>query len=161
TAAMAGFGGVLLSADTTTASPGLYGFDVSIQVIAMVIIGGTANMFGSIVGVTLVVLSTPFFENVIHLSTNVASLAQGLAYGLALVIVVFFRPQGIIPEGSAPWRWRRTSVAPGGAEDPAPRLRGAGSSAPVPVPLVTERAPRPAAGAGDGGDRVLEVRGLS
>jgi branched-chain amino acid transport system permease protein len=154
TAAMAGFGGVLLSADTTTASPGLYGFDVSIQVIAMVIIGGTANMFGSIVGVTLVVLSTPFFENVIHLSTNVASLAQGLAYGLALVIVVFFRPQGIIPEGSAPWRWRRTPNAPGGAEDLAPGQ----ASAPVPAPLVTDRAPRPA---GDGGDCVLEVRGLS
>jgi len=160
TAAMAGFGGVLLSTDTTTASPGLYGFDVSIQVIAMVIIGGTANMFGSVIGVTLVVLSTPFFENVIHLSTNVASLAQGLAYGLALVIVVFFRPQGIIPEGSAPWRWRRRTPAP-------PSGAGAGadapvhSRAPVPAPLVTDRAPRPGAGQGDGGDRVLEVRGLT
>ena len=126
TAAMAGFGGALLSADTTTASPSLFGFDVSIQVIAMVIIGGTANMWGSIVGVTLVVLATPFFENVINLSTNTASLAQGLAYGLALVIVVFFRPQGIIPEGAVPWRWRRSAPVPatlvtGDGTDPSPR----------------------------------------
>ena len=157
TAAMAGFGGALLSADTTTASPSLFGFDVSIQVIAMVIIGGTANMFGSVIGVALVVLSTPFFENVIHLSTNTASLAQGLAYGLALVVVVFFRPQGIIPEGAVPWRWRRAAPVPAVAEgDPALRQ----ASAPVPAPLVTERAPRPAA-AGDGRDSVLEVRGLS
>jgi branched-chain amino acid transport system permease protein len=161
TAAMAGFGGVLLSTDTTTASPGLYGFDVSIQVIAMVIIGGTANMFGSIIGVALVVLSTPFFENVIHLSTNVASLAQGLAYGLALVIVVFFRPQGIIPEGSRPWRWRRPAPVPAVDAGPlAPRQASA------PAPLLAERAPRPAAGASAGAGRVLEasvleVRGLT
>ncbi|HEX3711858.1 MAG TPA: branched-chain amino acid ABC transporter ATP-binding protein/permease [Trebonia sp.] len=160
TAAMAGFGGALLSADTTTASPSLFGFDVSIQVIAMVIIGGTANMFGSVIGVALVVLSTPFFENVIHLSTNTASLAQGLAYGLALVVVVFFRPQGIIPEGIVPWRWRRAAPVPAVAEgDPGPRP----ASAPVPAPLVTVRSPRPSAtgAAGDGGGSVLEVRGLS
>jgi branched-chain amino acid transport system permease protein len=159
TAAMAGFGGALLSADTTTASPGLFGFDVSIQVIAMVIIGGTANMFGSIVGVTLVVLATPFFENVINLSTNVASLAQGLAYGLALVIVVFFRPQGILPEGSTPWGWLRHKP---------PLAAGAGTGAPVPsqttvpAPVAAVR-PRPSAVAAgdDGRGTVLEVRGLT
>ncbi len=162
TAAMAGFGGALLSADTTTASPSLFGFDVSIQVIAMVIIGGTANMWGSIVGVTLVVLATPFFENVINLSTNTASLAQGLAYGLALVIVVFFRPQGIIPEGAVPWRWRRAATVPatlvtGDGTDP---LAPAHERAAAPAPLVTtDRAPRPATAGG--GDNVLEVRGLT
>ena len=160
TAAMMGFGGVLLSTDTTTASPSLFGFDVSIQVIAMVIIGGTANMFGSIVGVALVVLSTPFFENVIHLSTNVASLAQGLAYGLALVIVVSFRPQGIIPEGSTPWGWlrRKPALAVGAAAGAA----GAGTGAPAPAPIAAVR-PRPAAiaAADDGRDTVLQVRGLT
>jgi branched-chain amino acid transport system permease protein len=157
TAAMAGFGGVLLSADTTTASPSLYGFDVSIQVIAMVIIGGTANMFGSVVGVTLVVLATPFFENVIHLSTNVASLTQQLAYGLALVIIVFFRPQGIIAEGVVPWRWRRAVPVPAagtGAQAPQ-HDRGA-----LPAQVASVREPAPPAD-GDVPDTVLEVRGLS
>jgi branched-chain amino acid transport system permease protein len=158
TAAMGGFAGVLLSADTTTASPSLYGFDVSIQVIAMVIIGGTANMFGSIVGVTLVVLATPFFENVIHLSTNVASLTQQLAYGLALVIIVFFRPQGIIPEGVVPWRWRRAAPVPAagtGAQAPQ-HVRAA---LPAPLASVRERAPAAAAGPchGPAGSRAEQV----
>lgn len=160
TAAMAGFGGALLSADTTTASPGLFGFDVSIQVIAMVIIGGTANMFGSIIGVTLVVLATPFFENVINLSTNVASLAQGLAYGLALVVVVFFRPQGIIPEGRTPWGWLRRSPVPSVTTVPSETTVPTETTVPAPVAAVRLRPPAVAA-ADDGRDTVLEVRGLT
>lgn len=101
TAAMAGLGGVLLSTQTGLASPQLFGFNVSVQMIAMVIIGGMGNLIGTIVGVVLIVVSTPFFENVIHLKSNVASLAQLTAYGVALVIVVFFRPEGLIPEGTS------------------------------------------------------------
>jgi len=119
TATMAGFGGVLMSTHTSLASPQLFGFNVSIQVIAMVLIGGMGNMYGTVVGVTLVVLSTPFFENVIHLSTTVTSLSQQLAYGLALVVTIFFRPQGIIPEGASPrtairrlWRAPRATAEP-------------------------------------------------
>jgi branched-chain amino acid transport system permease protein len=105
TAVMAGFGGVLLSAQTSLANPTLFGFTVSVEVIAMVMIGGRGNMFGTLVGVVLVVLATPFFENVIHLSTNVSALAQQLAYGLLLVLVIYFRPQGLIPEGTSLANW--------------------------------------------------------
>jgi branched-chain amino acid transport system permease protein len=47
----------------------------------------------------LVILSTPFLQNVVSLSSNVAALWQIAIYGFALVLFVFFRPGGIVPEG--------------------------------------------------------------
>jgi branched-chain amino acid transport system permease protein len=99
TSMLAGIGGALLTVLTGLATPSLFSFNVSVELIAMVIIGGMANLYGSIIGVAIVVLLTPFFQNVLSLSSNVAALWQVVAYGLALVLFVFFRPSGLIPEG--------------------------------------------------------------
>jgi branched-chain amino acid transport system permease protein len=179
TAAMAGFGGVLLSTQTTLASPHLFGFNVSIQIIAMVMIGGTANMWGTVIGVTLVVLSTPFFENVIKLSTNVSALSQQLAYGLALVVIIFFRPQGILPERTGLLGWTRfikrtpvgaaacVSSRPGVSSPPATTSAGqpdgrrpAGAVMPQARGDHAERR-HGATGRAEEGAAVLEVRNVS
>ena len=101
TAAMGGFGGVLLSTQTALASPTLFGFAATVQMMSMVIIGGVGNLWGTIVGVVVVVLATPFFQNVINLSASTTSLAQSTAYGVALVVVIAFRPRGLVPEGTS------------------------------------------------------------
>ena len=146
TAIMAGVGGVLLSAQTSLANPSLFSFDVSIEVIAMVMIGGRGNMFGSLVGVVLIVLATPFFENVIHLSTNISSLTQQLAYGLLLVLVIYFRPQGIVPEGTTLVGVGRalvrlpvaaTALVRRAARQPEQLLATTGEQLSVPTGLVT------------------------
>jgi branched-chain amino acid transport system permease protein len=100
-AAMAGLAGVLLSVQASFADPNLFSFTVSVEIIAMVMIGGRGNMVGSVIGAALVILATPFFEYVLKLSTNVAPLAQGIAYGVALVLILYLRPQGILPEGTS------------------------------------------------------------
>jgi branched-chain amino acid transport system permease protein len=108
TAAMAALGGALLSTLDQLASPSLFGFNVSVQMIALVIIGGMANLFGTVLAAILIVLSTPFFQYVINLNPNQASLAQVTAYGAALVLIVIFRPQGLLPEGTSIQSFRRS-----------------------------------------------------
>jgi branched-chain amino acid transport system permease protein len=101
TAGMAGLAGGLLSTSIQLATPGIFGFDSSVQIIAIVVIGGVGNLWGTVLGATLVVLLTPFFQNVIKLDDTVASLAQLVAYGAAMTIVVCFRPAGLVPEGAS------------------------------------------------------------
>jgi branched-chain amino acid transport system permease protein len=111
TGVAAGLGGVMFTLQTNLASPSLYSFTISIEMISMVIIGGMGNLWGSLLGSAVIVGSTPFFLYVVKLDTDVSSLAQGIAYGVALVLVVSFRPMGILPEGVTPGaaiRWMKT-----------------------------------------------------
>ncbi len=100
TAAMAGLGGVMLTVQNQLASPSLFSFDQSTAIIAMVILGGTGNLSGSIVGAAVLVLLTPFFQNVLSFSPEEASLWRLIAYGAVLVVVMLVRPQGLLPEGT-------------------------------------------------------------
>src|SRR5947209_11695932 len=99
TAAMAGLAGAMLVTQDQLASPSLFGFDQSTAIVAMVILGGTGNMLGAVVGATVLVLLTPFFENVLNFSADKASLWRLIAYGVVLVVVMMVRPQGLLPEG--------------------------------------------------------------
>ena len=112
TAGLAGLGGVLLAYYNGVVAPGMFGFSVSMTIIVMVVLGGSANLYGTLVGTALVVASGPFFQKVIKLSVDKSSLAQLLAYGVALVAVLRWRPQGILPEGATPGAlWRRIRPA--------------------------------------------------
>lgn len=116
TAGLAGLGGVLLVYYNGVVAPGMFGFGVSMTIIVMVIVGGSANLYGTLVGTALVVASGPFFQKAIKLSVDKSSLAQLLAYGVALVVVLRWRPQGLLPEAATPGallrRVRPRSAAP-------------------------------------------------
>jgi branched-chain amino acid transport system permease protein len=102
TAAMAGLAGAMLVTQNQLASPSLFSFDQSTAIVAMVILGGTGNLLGSILGATVLVLLTPFFQNVLNFTPEKASLWRLVAYGVVLVVVMLVRPQGILPEGTTP-----------------------------------------------------------
>jgi branched-chain amino acid transport system permease protein len=99
TAAFAGLGGLLLAYYNGTATPGLYGFDQSIAIVAMVVIGGSGNLLGSLLGAVIVVGTQPFFEKVLPFSPEKAALVRLLFYGITLVVIMRLRPQGLLPEG--------------------------------------------------------------
>src|SRR3954468_10656856 len=103
TAAMAGLAGTMLVEQNQLASPSLFGFDQSTAIVAMVILGGTGNILGAILGATVLTLLTPFFENVLNFSADRASLWRLIAYGIVLVVVMRVRPQGLLPEGVSLW----------------------------------------------------------
>jgi branched-chain amino acid transport system permease protein len=121
TAGLAGLGGVLLAYYNGVVAPGMFGFSVSMTIIVMVILGGSANLYGTIIGTALVVASGPFFQKAIKLSVDKSSLAQLLAYGVALVVVLRWRPQGVLPEGATPSALLRR-VRPG-SHSRAPEVR--------------------------------------
>jgi branched-chain amino acid transport system permease protein len=114
TSAMAAVAGAMLTVENQLASPALFGFTQSAAIVVMVIFGGMGNLWGSVLGATLLVLSDPFLRHVVKLQANTASLWQLTIYGLLLVVVMFVRPQGILPEGASLRRWlasrRRTQT---------------------------------------------------
>ncbi len=98
TAAMAGLAGGLFAVYLGIASPTVYGFDVSMGIFAMVVLGGVANLPGSVLGAAIVVLSTPILQRVLDLPPERESFVRIAIYGLLLVVVIRFRPKGLLPE---------------------------------------------------------------
>src|SRR4051794_28977937 len=119
TAGLAGLAGALLVYYNGLAAPALFGFDVSMSIIVMIVLGGSGNMLGALVGTAFVIGSVGFFEKAIDLDPDKASLTRLMAYGIALIVILFVRPQGILPEGAGAAlrrRLRGRGAQPEGAE---------------------------------------------
>lgn len=66
----------------------------SILMICMLIVGGMANFRGPLVGAAALI-ALPEVLRLLHLPDAVAANIRLLAYGLLLILIVHFRPQGI------------------------------------------------------------------
>jgi branched-chain amino acid transport system permease protein len=136
TSAMAGLAGAMLVYYNSLASPGQFNFDQSMAIIAMVILGGLGNFFGSLVGAFLIVASEPFLEHVVKINVEKAPLVRLLAYGLALVVILGLRPRGLVPEGVSPLASLRR-LARRRPDRGAARLPAATEAADaIPIPLA-------------------------
>ena len=69
----------------------------SIFILAIVIIGGTGNIFGSALG-ALLLISLPELLKFLHVAESIAAPLRQMIYGAMLVLFMRFRPQGILPE---------------------------------------------------------------
>ena len=69
--------------------------ELSVQVMAMVIIGGTATLFGPVVGTILIVLLPAVLSYIPHLPPTEIGSIQQILYGLAMVLLMIFRPTGL------------------------------------------------------------------
>jgi len=99
TSAMAGFAGAFLSGFLQLASPGLFGFSISLTIFAMVIVGGMANLLGSVIGALLLSALEPILTRVIGLDAEKAFFVVLIGYGVLLVLFIALRPMGLLPEG--------------------------------------------------------------
>jgi branched-chain amino acid transport system permease protein len=97
-AAMAGGAGALYAHYTRFVSPEVFLFSYTVTMVIMVVAGGKGTLAGPVVGA---VLFTVLPE---ALREAMAWQWQMLAYGVVLVLLVFFLPRGIVPALSA---WRR------------------------------------------------------
>jgi branched-chain amino acid transport system permease protein len=69
--------------------------DTSIQLMAMVIIGGTATLFGPVIGAILILLLPAGLSYIPYLPpTEIGSIQQSF-YGLAMVLLMIYRPGGL------------------------------------------------------------------
>lgn len=135
TAAMAGTAGVMLAFYNSSLQPGSYDLNQSMEIIAMIVIGGTANLLGSILGATILVVMTPFLQDVVNLSPTNAGYVRLGVYGVLIVAFVMLLPQGLLRESWTPgrlvawWRGRRSVTAAGGAEPVVATDRAVAASA--------------------------------
>ncbi|MCZ7664386.1 MAG: branched-chain amino acid ABC transporter ATP-binding protein/permease [Thermoleophilia bacterium] len=114
-AAIAGMAGALASYYYQFIAPGNYSLDLSIFVVAVVVLGGAGNLIGTILGAIVLGSLTPLLQNIAWIGSSNSIPWQGVIYGVGLVIIMRFRPQGILPEGLSP-RWFKHAARSASAE---------------------------------------------
>ena len=97
-AAMAGVAGSLYAHYTRFVSPEVFLFSYTVTMVIMVVAGGKGTLLGPVVGALLFTVLPE------ALREAMAWQWQMLAYGVLLVLLVYFLPRGIVPAVSA---WRR------------------------------------------------------
>jgi branched-chain amino acid transport system permease protein len=92
-ASTAGVAGVVNASRVNFVSPDDYTLLISIFILSMVVLGGMGNVWGSIVGAAVIVVVPEIIRSVFP------SFQQDrfLVFGAVLVVVMIFRPQGLIP----------------------------------------------------------------
>lgn len=129
--AIAGLSGAVLVGFINLWAPGAWGYAETIVLFAAIIVGGAGNHKGAVLGAILVPLG---FEEVTRFLPPLSNPAlvpalEWVAIGLLIILFLWFRPDGILPE--------RRRILSGSAPGPAP------AAAPSPVPP---------GGSADGGD---------
>jgi branched-chain amino acid transport system permease protein len=136
-------------------SPSTFDLDLSILVVSIVVLGGTGNLIGAVVAAILLGVLRPIMQGV---AGDDAVAWQAVVYGAALVLVMRFRPQGLLAEGTG-FRKLREGLPRSGAAPSEPAAIPA--TARVPREPRLEAAPDHAPGDGSQPRAVLEVEGLS
>ena len=85
-------------------NPEPFGIFISILMLIMVTIGGMGSLWGAVIGSTVIVLSGEFFRDVVpRIIPGAAGEMEHIAYGIILVLILLFMPQGLV---SAPARFK-------------------------------------------------------
>ena len=111
-AGLAGMMGVVFAAMQSYVDPTSFTFMESIVILCMVILGGTGNIQGVIIGaLAVVVLQLQILKDVSNYLTSLTTAGilnlpswlnpakyERLIFGLILVLMCIFRPNGMLPE---------------------------------------------------------------
>jgi branched-chain amino acid transport system permease protein len=141
--AIAGLSGGILVTYITTWSPAAWGYAETVVLFAAVIIGGAGNHVGAVLGAILVPVGfeeiTRFIPTSNSLPPNLIPSLQWVAIGLLIVIFLWVRPQGILPE-----RKRVITVPARPASTAQAGAAQAGAAPRGPAPRAHEQPPVPA-----------------
>ncbi len=104
-ASFSGLAGCALASKLQLVSPDQFQFNVSVFVLAMLVLGGMGNIPGVIAGSLIlsslerfILPQTTNFMHSIGLSIDLTN-SRFLIYGIILVLMMLFRPEGLIPSG--------------------------------------------------------------
>jgi branched-chain amino acid transport system permease protein len=114
-AVWAGLAGVIFAAKTTFINPDSFRVWESVLILCMVVLGGMASIPGVIVGSLILILLPEYLR--------VFSDYRLLMFGAILVIMMVFRPGGMIPKRRKAYKLRPEEVEPPPAE-PSPAAPG-------------------------------------
>jgi branched-chain amino acid transport system permease protein len=113
-AAAAGLGGGLLAVVTGTVAPGAFPIQLSLTLLAGVVIGGLGSLMGAVWGAALLVFLPNWTNDLassFSLSTNVAHNLPLAIYGLVLIGAMLAWPTGIQGGFRAIGKWARPALA--------------------------------------------------
>lgn len=86
-------------------------FDIllSVYVVLYVVLGGVNNMWGAMLGATVMTLLPEYFRVLAEWRPTV--------FGLAILLMLLFRPQGLLSFRTLSSRWRKSDAESRGSED--------------------------------------------
>ena len=96
-AGMAAVSGGLLASYLTFIDPGSFVLIESITMIVAIILGGLASLNGSVVGAAVLIL-LPEALRFVGLPGDIAAQMRQLLFGLILILLMLYRPQGLLGE---------------------------------------------------------------
>ncbi|PKL10406.1 MAG: branched-chain amino acid ABC transporter permease [Spirochaetae bacterium HGW-Spirochaetae-8] len=91
----AGVAGSLQAVFTLSVTPGSFTFMVSIMVLCMVVLGGMGNFKAVVLGAFLIQFIS-YFPQLVGLSNVIPPQFKQVLFGLILVVMMIWRPQGIL-----------------------------------------------------------------
>jgi branched-chain amino acid transport system permease protein len=94
---MVAVAGTIYASYVSYIDPSIASLDESILMLCMVIVGGGGNFRGPLVG-ALVLLSIPELLRFVNIPDVMAANIRLMVYGLLLVLMMHFRPQGLAGE---------------------------------------------------------------
>lgn len=96
-AGMAAIAGSLFASYISFIEPSTFSLMESIFILAIIILGGLANIKGSIIGALFLVL-LPEVLRFVGFPMSIAAQMRHFVYGLILVLLMLYRPQGLMGE---------------------------------------------------------------
>ncbi len=93
-AAFSGLAGLIYASYVSYIDPTSFTLDESIFIVSALFIGGVGNIKGPVLGAAFVVL-LPELLRFVGMPDAIAANMRQIIYGLALVLVMYFRPQGL------------------------------------------------------------------
>src|SRR5690606_26413083 len=115
-AGLAAVAGSLLARYISFVGTESFTIEETIYILAMVILGGTGNLWGSILGAVILVF-LPEALKFVDMSPDVADKMRQVIYGLILIGILMLRPHGILGEHRTAPRLARSGRADAHAEE--------------------------------------------
>jgi len=96
-AGMAAIAGSFFASYITFIDPSSFNLMESVFIFAIIILGGLANLRGSILGALFLIL-LPEILRFVGFPTDIAAQMRQVVYGVILILLMLYRPQGLIGE---------------------------------------------------------------
>jgi branched-chain amino acid transport system permease protein len=96
-AMMASVAGALFASYITFVDPSSFSLNESIFILSIIILGGLANHKGAVWGAFFLIL-LPEALRFVGFPSDIAAQTRQLIYGLILVLLMLYRPQGLMGE---------------------------------------------------------------
>ena len=110
-AALASVAGSLYAHYFTFVSADSFTTELTIYLLTMVIIGGTGNLAGSLVGAVVLAI-LPEALKFIDMPSDIADKIRLMMYGVLLIVMLRLRPQGLLPESASAHHYNAPTERP-------------------------------------------------